>query len=905
MRRSFDQSEYTQPGAEFDLPPEQSATLQGGRHFADRFGAPSRTLAEPGEAEEQILGALPEEGPGEAPKEEAPSPAEQDMKQTEERKTKRKRSLLLQFAAAASSVVLVTNSFGIDFLGMDGLFNDSVILGEVSTEHDPENEHHNSESKQIFGDLISFGGDRIIPRLSNEWTVTQYHMVDAHNRYIATAEFVEGSMGEQAMVEGFVWADRKDAQYFSGPIPMSFPSSVNYTNTPYIAYDEDSNTLTLNNYHGQGLVVNGMGQDFTIRLEGDNRLDHYLLVGGGSLTITGDGGIFINEDQEFDYGILLAGQWSEACLMIDEDVKFDISGRYSVFRVSATCSDKPMWHKSYSPWPKIYQGQMVDENTSPIRGDTNHYYSWLTCGEGHHTTIVNMNNGYRPGGEERPTNSAETQPVETQAPVTVSRMPVGGDSTFPMLPNPMPNSVGLDGAHHESSILVWEYCERDGRLHGEMSIFSYEQHHPTGRDDIFYDPSSNTLTLNNFSGARLDLRNMGSSFKIKLTGRNELSCGIQMLGDLTSGSITFTGDGYLALNTSGLSTYGLWLDAGSAPACVMIEDAVIMDLYGEQAITVWNTTADKAIYCLSGTVAGVYQESDYGEKSTSTGDTVYDWKSVDAQGNPVGHIHFGGEVPPETERHTKALPEGAIPIGPDQSYPDTSDYPFNGMTGTSMSLGKITGSNIFYIGDDLNYNNNDYDGIEIYNDGSYSEVLLNNTIPGLRFDPETCTLFLTDFRTDQYLGIGVNGTLTIHLEGENELEMITIRPGASYGYTSYCGLVFEGSGSLTLNKDRLVMHGIHMEAQFTPGFIGVGSDVTLTAYGGGSGSPIVILNTESEKAIYRISADEAVPGVVQAVVDAPSYYLRGYTEWHVFDTSDGYEARVIRFEPTDPAFLSR
>ena len=129
--------------------------------------------------------------------------------------------------------------------------------------------------------------------------------------------------------------------------------------------------------------------------------------------------------------------------------------------------------------------------------------------------------------------------------------------------------------------------------------------------------------------------------------------------------------------------------------------------------------------------------------------------------------------------------------------------------------------------------------------------------------------------------------------------MIIIRPGASYGHTSYCGLVFEGSGSLTLNKDLLMMHGIHMEAMFTPGFIGVGSDVTLTAYSGGSGSPIVILNTESEKAIYRISADEAVPGVVQAVVDAPSSYLRGYTEWHVFDTSDGYEARVIRFEPTD------
>ena len=208
MRHSYDQSEYTRPGEEFTLPPEQSATLSGGRRLTGRFGVQKRNLAEPNEAERQAAEVLAEEGPaGEAPGEElttsAASSASADAKQTAERKEKRRRSLLLQFAAVASSVVLVTNSFGIDLLGMDGLFNDSVIFGEVHSSepdhwHEPDDE---PEPDLIYGDLIPFGGDRVFPRLdNNDWTVTQDTTVDANNQYIAAVDFINGSMGEQAMV---------------------------------------------------------------------------------------------------------------------------------------------------------------------------------------------------------------------------------------------------------------------------------------------------------------------------------------------------------------------------------------------------------------------------------------------------------------------------------------------------------------------------------------------------------------------------------------------------------------------------------------------------------------------------------------------------------------------------------
>ena len=63
MRHSYDQSEYTRPGEEFSLPPEQSATLSGGRRLTDRFGVQKRNLAEPNETERQAAEVLAEEGP--------------------------------------------------------------------------------------------------------------------------------------------------------------------------------------------------------------------------------------------------------------------------------------------------------------------------------------------------------------------------------------------------------------------------------------------------------------------------------------------------------------------------------------------------------------------------------------------------------------------------------------------------------------------------------------------------------------------------------------------------------------------------------------------------------------------------------------------------------------------------
>ncbi len=104
-------------------------------------------------------------------------------------------------------------------------------------------------------------------------------------------------------------------------------------------YDRENNVLTLSGFDGADRVlnVNLMGNGFTIRLEGENHLGGILMWGfyyGGSLTITGDGSLFVNESGERENGILFYAEFSESCLMIERDVGVvDVQGSYAAFMV--------------------------------------------------------------------------------------------------------------------------------------------------------------------------------------------------------------------------------------------------------------------------------------------------------------------------------------------------------------------------------------------------------------------------------------------------------------------------------------------------------------------------------------------------------------------------------------------
>lgn len=72
------------------------------------------------------------------------------------------------------------------------------------------------------------------------------------------------------------------------------------TTMPDAWYDISTNTLTLDNFTGEVLEVNLMGNGFTINLIGENHLDELIMWGagyGGSVTFTGTGSLTLNEDR--------------------------------------------------------------------------------------------------------------------------------------------------------------------------------------------------------------------------------------------------------------------------------------------------------------------------------------------------------------------------------------------------------------------------------------------------------------------------------------------------------------------------------------------------------------------------------------------------------------------------------
>ncbi len=96
---------------------------------------------------------------------------------------------------------------------------------------------------------------------------------------------------------------------------------------PGATYDRESNTLTLSSFKHPdlALVVFAMGNDFTVKVEGDNELDYIEVYGlsyGGSLNLIGTGLLVVNADKEYSNAINFEGGGS--------DCNFDIADETSV-----------------------------------------------------------------------------------------------------------------------------------------------------------------------------------------------------------------------------------------------------------------------------------------------------------------------------------------------------------------------------------------------------------------------------------------------------------------------------------------------------------------------------------------------------------------------------------------------
>lgn len=113
-----------------------------------------------------------------------------------------------------------------------------------------------------------------------------------------------------------------------------------------MAYHPDTNTLTLTNCTAGLINANMMGNGFTIELIGENHVGAILAWGyqyGGSIKITGNGSLVINEDNQYACGIELLAENSESCLMIDGNAEVEIWGREVAFLITSTTCEKGLY----------------------------------------------------------------------------------------------------------------------------------------------------------------------------------------------------------------------------------------------------------------------------------------------------------------------------------------------------------------------------------------------------------------------------------------------------------------------------------------------------------------------------------------------------------------------------------
>ncbi len=127
-----------------------------------------------------------------------------------------------------------------------------------------------------------------------------------------------------------------DAEKIGYVYPKEFAAELP-SGTNKVTYDKTSNTLTLNNYKSDDLLVlNAMGDDFKIKLIGTNEVGSiatYDSLWGGSITLTGTGSLELNKNRTFHSGL-----------------NIDVSGtKYGFFKAEKTVGFKTYGYSSKYP----------------------------------------------------------------------------------------------------------------------------------------------------------------------------------------------------------------------------------------------------------------------------------------------------------------------------------------------------------------------------------------------------------------------------------------------------------------------------------------------------------------------------------------------------------------------------
>ena len=150
---------------------------------------------------------------------------------------------------------------------------------------------------------------------------------------------------------------------------------------PGISYDTSTNTLTLENCTLSRLVTNVMGNGFRIKLVGDNHIGTLLVWGfyyGGSLTLTGDGTLTINEDRTNNIGLLLNAELSDTALMIERGIDVNVYGTDAAIVIGRTTLEQSVYYHSGTV---LSGGEFVNgaflTHDHLVRDEDGNYVGWI------------------------------------------------------------------------------------------------------------------------------------------------------------------------------------------------------------------------------------------------------------------------------------------------------------------------------------------------------------------------------------------------------------------------------------------------------------------------------------------------------------------------------------------------
>lgn len=112
-----------------------------------------------------------------------------------------------------------------------------------------------------------------------------------------------------------------------------------------ISYDRASNTLTIENYNNTKNIIamNMMGDDFKINIKGENHIGELISYGdgwGGSITLTGNGILYINENKSYETAIYMNAENTKSVLTVGSECSVYVySGLNAIVSSSNTTSD--------------------------------------------------------------------------------------------------------------------------------------------------------------------------------------------------------------------------------------------------------------------------------------------------------------------------------------------------------------------------------------------------------------------------------------------------------------------------------------------------------------------------------------------------------------------------------------